>query len=148
MMQTCLPTSLHLADGNGGEYRKSYHGYPAPFAHLIESPQALSFTPMQIDTRNREHGVTAADVHKCTNFSGVGENGKKCAGYEPRQARYGRGWGGVPPGVTVPAYVHGLRRLPHDCEGPDEGRHNESRCHRVHAGDGAPGPHGGHRVSR
>ena len=32
-------------------------------------------------------------MHKCTNFSGVDPaTGKKCAGYEPRQARYGRGW--------------------------------------------------------
>jgi hypothetical protein len=41
-------------------------------------------TPMQIDTRNRDHGVTAADVTKCTNFT-------ECAGYEPRQARLGLG---------------------------------------------------------
>jgi hypothetical protein len=55
-------------------------------------------TPMQIDTRNRDHGVTAADVTKCTNFT-------ECAGYEPRQARYGRGWGGLTqPNKKVGAY--------------------------------------------
>ena len=42
---------------------------------------------MQIDTRNREHGVSAESVHNCTNMD-------ECAGYEPRQARYGRNWGG------------------------------------------------------
>jgi len=31
---TGLPTSLHLADGNGGEYRKSFHGFAAPVAYV------------------------------------------------------------------------------------------------------------------
>lgn len=43
---------------------------------------------MQIDTRNREHGIGPESVHNCTNMS-------LCAGYEPRQARYGRNWGGL-----------------------------------------------------
>ena len=50
-----LPTSLHLADGNGGEYRKSYHGFPAPVAYVVDSPQSVSVNPMFIDTWNREH---------------------------------------------------------------------------------------------
>jgi hypothetical protein len=41
-----LPTSLHLADGNGGEYRKSYHGFPAPVAYVIDSPQSVYCNPM------------------------------------------------------------------------------------------------------
>ena len=85
-------TKWFISEGNGGESRKSFHGYPAGFAQLMESPQNWHITPMQIDTRNREHGAQPTDVHKCTNMSGVGENGKKCVGYEPRQARYGRGW--------------------------------------------------------
>ena len=49
-----LPTSLHLADGNGGEYRKSYHGFPAPVAYVIDSPQSVYCNPMFIDTWNRD----------------------------------------------------------------------------------------------
>ena len=43
---------------------------------------------MQIDTRNRDCGVTPADLHKCPTFT---------PGVEPRQARYGRG---IPAGGT------------------------------------------------
>jgi len=65
---------------------------PLPLRLLRRSKQRLHrinwhITPMQIDTRNREHGVSAESVHNCTNMD-------ECAGYEPRQARYGRNWGG------------------------------------------------------
>lgn len=49
-----LPTSLHLADGNGGEYRKSYHAFPSPVAYVIDSPQSVFCNPMFIDTWNRD----------------------------------------------------------------------------------------------
>lgn len=49
-----LPTSLHLADGNGGEYRKSYHGFASPVAYVIDSPQSAHCNPMFIDTWNRD----------------------------------------------------------------------------------------------
>ena len=106
------PTGQMFSEGNGGESRKSFHGYPKGQAQLIESPTGWHINPMQIDTRNRVHGVTAADVHKCTNFSGVGENGKKCAGYEPRQARYGRGWGGVRGTPQNPGHYSGILECP------------------------------------
>ena len=48
-----LPTSAHLAAGNGGEYRKSYHGFAAPVAYVIDSPQSIHCNPMFIDTWNR-----------------------------------------------------------------------------------------------
>lgn len=67
--------------GNGGESRKSFHGYPNGFAQLIESPQSYHLTPMQIDTRNRECGATINDTNNCTQF---------IPGPEPLQARYGR----------------------------------------------------------
>ena len=105
-------TQQMFSEGNGGESRKSFHGYPAGQAQLIESPTGWHITPMQIDTRNREHGATAADVHKCTNFSGVGENGKPCAGYEPRQARYGRHWGGTLGSPKVPGHYSGILECP------------------------------------
>jgi hypothetical protein len=108
-------TKWFISEGNGGESRKSFHGYPEGFAQLIESPQNWHITPMQIDTRNRVHGVTAADVKKCTNFSGVGENGKPCAGYEPRQARYGRNWAGVDKSPADPGHYSGILECP--CNG-------------------------------
>merc|ERR1719433_1979019 len=77
-----IPASQMFSEGNGGESRRSYHGYPEGFAQLIESPQTWRIIPMQIDTRNRDCGVTPADIHNCTTFT---------PGPEPRQARYGRG---------------------------------------------------------
>ena len=77
-----IPTSQLFSEGNGGESRKSYHGYPDGYAQLIESPQSYHLTPMQIDTRNRECGATINDINNCTQF---------IAGIEPKQARYGRG---------------------------------------------------------
>ena len=76
-----IPTSQLFSEGNGGESRKSYHGYPAGYAQLIESPQSYHLTPMQIDTRNRDCGATSADINNCTQF---------IPGIEPKQARYGR----------------------------------------------------------
>ena len=70
-----------FSEGNGGESRKSFHGYPKGYAQLIQSPDSWHITPMQIDTRNRDCGVTPADVGKCTQF---------VPGPEPKQARYGQ----------------------------------------------------------
>jgi len=52
---TEIPTSQMISEGNGGEFRKSYHGYPKGFAQLIESPTTFHIQPMQIDTRNRHY---------------------------------------------------------------------------------------------
>ena len=49
-----VSTHLGLGGGNGGEYRKTYHGFPAPYARLLESPRQFQFTPMQIDTWHRD----------------------------------------------------------------------------------------------
>lgn len=76
------PTSQMFSEGNGGESRKSFHGYPTGFAQLIDSPNMWHITPMQIDTRNRDCGVTPKDIHNCVDF---------VPGPEPRQARYGLG---------------------------------------------------------
>merc|ERR1719199_1071109 len=77
-----IPTSQIISEGNGGESRKSFHGYPTGFAQLVESPTTWHITPMQIDTRNRDCGATPADVMNCTKF---------IPGPEPRQTRFGRG---------------------------------------------------------
>lgn len=75
-------SSQMFSEGNGGESRKSFHGYPQGYAQLITSPTAWHITPMQIDTRDRRCGATPADVHKCTQFK---------PWMEPKQSRYGRG---------------------------------------------------------
>eukprot|EP01084_Bolivina_argentea_P258905 436665_1 len=82
---TSIPVSQLFSEGNGGESRKSFHGYPKGYAQLIESPQSYNLLPMQVDTRNRDCGVTINDV---TNSS-CGD--KFIPGIEPIQSRYGRG---------------------------------------------------------
>tara|TARA_B100000123_G_scaffold268981_1_gene244388 strand:- start:1921 stop:3999 length:2079 start_codon:yes stop_codon:yes gene_type:complete len=47
------PSSQFFSEGNGGESRASYHGYPNGFAQIIFSPKIFRIQPMQIDTRNR-----------------------------------------------------------------------------------------------
>merc|ERR1719334_3053548 len=53
-----IPTSQFFSEGNGGEFRKSYHGYPLGMAQLIESPTTFHIQPMQIDTKNRHYNGT------------------------------------------------------------------------------------------
>ena len=36
------PTRALFDDGNGGEYRKTFHGYAPPFAQLVDSPTTIS----------------------------------------------------------------------------------------------------------
>jgi len=101
-------TSWFISEGNGGESRKSFHGYPQGYAQLLESPTSWHITPMQIDTRNREHGVGPESVGNCTNMT-------ECAGYEPRQARYGRNWGGLTQKNKKPDGYSGILECP--CNG-------------------------------
>lgn len=82
------PNNQMFSEGNGGESRKSFHGYPNGYAQLIESPEEWHITPMQIDTRNRDCGATPASINNCTRFT---------PGPEPKQARYGRG---IPEGTN------------------------------------------------
>jgi hypothetical protein len=49
-----IPSSTWFSEGNGGEWRKSYHGYPKKYAQLLQSPDTFSIIPMQIDTWNRD----------------------------------------------------------------------------------------------
>eukprot|EP00088_Acartia_fossae_P063657 TRINITY_DN7775_c0_g3_i4.p1 TRINITY_DN7775_c0_g3~~TRINITY_DN7775_c0_g3_i4.p1 ORF type:complete len:732 (-),score=82.04 TRINITY_DN7775_c0_g3_i4:96-2048(-) len=53
-----IPASQWFSEGNGGEFRKSFHGYPQGMAQLIDSPTAFHIEPMQIDTRNRHYNGT------------------------------------------------------------------------------------------
>lgn len=47
------PPSVVMHEGNGGEYRKSFHGFPRGTAQLVSSPASFIMQPMQIDTWNR-----------------------------------------------------------------------------------------------
>ena len=49
-----LPTSQTFYIGNGGEFRKSYHGMPPGTAQILHSPNLFHIQPMQIDTKNRD----------------------------------------------------------------------------------------------
>eukprot|EP00928_Gymnodinium_smaydae_P089563 TRINITY_DN7350_c0_g6_i1.p1 TRINITY_DN7350_c0_g6~~TRINITY_DN7350_c0_g6_i1.p1 ORF type:complete len:782 (-),score=96.02 TRINITY_DN7350_c0_g6_i1:86-2431(-) len=49
-----VPFQQAFGAANGGETRKSFHGYAPGFAQVIESPEQLQITPMQIDTWHRE----------------------------------------------------------------------------------------------
>lgn len=53
-----IPNHAFFAEGNGGEMRKSYHGYPKGMAQLVASPERFSIAPMQIDTHNRDNNST------------------------------------------------------------------------------------------
>ena len=83
---TSYPTNIVFKENPGGEYRKSYHGYPATscpgpghicrrtswpakenalfirypsgYAQLIASPNQWLVEPMQIDTHNRNYSLT------------------------------------------------------------------------------------------
>mmetsp|Transcript_48596 Transcript_48596/g.135802 ORF Transcript_48596/g.135802 Transcript_48596/m.135802 type:complete len:784 (-) Transcript_48596:90-2441(-) len=50
-----LPRQQDFSAANGGEVRKSFHGFPPGYAQIIQSPEQLQITPMQIDTWHREH---------------------------------------------------------------------------------------------
>lgn len=49
-----IPTAQSFGGANGGEVRKSFHGYAPGFVQVIKSPKTLQITPMQIDTWNRD----------------------------------------------------------------------------------------------
>eukprot|EP00434_Breviolum_minutum_P004320 symbB.v1.2.003807.t1/scaffold192.1/size616647/18 len=49
-----IPSRQDFRGANGGEFRKSFHGYPPGFVQVVASPTQFQITPMQIDTWNRE----------------------------------------------------------------------------------------------
>jgi len=49
-----VPTHQQFSSANGGEYRKTYHGFPPGYVLVLDSPTAWQLSPMQIDTWNRE----------------------------------------------------------------------------------------------
>jgi len=53
-----FPTNIVFKENPGGEYRKSYHGYPSGYGQFIHSPNQWLVEPMQIDTHNRAYSLT------------------------------------------------------------------------------------------
>jgi|EP01047_Picozoa_sp_COSAG01_P023257 hypothetical protein len=47
------PVKVRATSSNGGEYRRSFHGFPPGYALVVDSPTHVQTTPMQIDTWNR-----------------------------------------------------------------------------------------------
>ena len=52
-----FPVSIVYKENPGGEFRKSYHGYPSGYAQLIHSPTQWIVEPMQVDTHNRNYDI-------------------------------------------------------------------------------------------
>lgn len=59
------PQVQFFSEANGGEMRGSWHGYPPRgYAQLIQSPDAFSAVPMQIDTWDRRPDTAAYEPHR------------------------------------------------------------------------------------
>ncbi len=67
-----IPDAQFFSEANGGEFRKSFHGYPAGYAQLIYSPTTFKIQPMQIDTHNREYNGTGFKVMLLAPCSRIG----------------------------------------------------------------------------
>ena len=57
------PVKVAATSSNGGEYRKSFHGFPPGYALVVDSPTAMQVTPMQIDTWHREKMNISANTN-------------------------------------------------------------------------------------
>jgi hypothetical protein len=58
------PSNIVFKENPGGEFRKSYHGYPAGYAQLIHSPNQWVVEPMQIDTHNRNYKINDVEGYR------------------------------------------------------------------------------------
>ena len=47
-------THIPFSSANGGEYRKTFHGFAPSYVLRLDSPKQVQITPMQIDTFNRD----------------------------------------------------------------------------------------------
>lgn len=59
------PSSAMFSDGNGGEYRKSFHALAPPFVQLVDSPRTLAGSPMQA----RRPPKSAPPAHNSSGFA-------------------------------------------------------------------------------
>jgi len=49
-----VPQWQWFSSANGGEYRKTFHGFTPGYVMIVDSPTEVQMTPMQIDTWNRD----------------------------------------------------------------------------------------------
>ncbi len=49
--------TLWFKENPGGEFRKSYHGYPSGYGQFLYSPSQWIVEPMQVDTHNRNYDI-------------------------------------------------------------------------------------------
>eukprot|EP00041_Stephanoeca_diplocostata_P039733 m.1637620 g.1637620 ORF g.1637620 m.1637620 type:complete len:886 (-) comp25984_c0_seq1:1972-4629(-) len=70
------PTNIVFKENPGGEFRKSYHGYPSGYAQLLHSPTQWVVEPMQIDTHNREFDINEQTGYKPTFLPEMDHNNK------------------------------------------------------------------------
>eukprot|EP00040_Diaphanoeca_grandis_P032470 m.196795 g.196795 ORF g.196795 m.196795 type:complete len:870 (+) comp32636_c0_seq1:40-2649(+) len=59
-----FPTNIVFKENPGGEFRKSYHGYPGGYAQLLHSPTNWNVEPMQIDTHNRKFQINEQEGYE------------------------------------------------------------------------------------
>ena len=64
--KSSIPTHQQFSSANGGEYRKTYHGFPPGYALVVDSPTAMQISPMQIDTWNRDAMNISAPGYACS----------------------------------------------------------------------------------
>ncbi len=69
------PTSIVFKENPGGEFRKSYHGYPKGYAQLLASPTHWVVEPMQIDTHHRGYDLTDPAGYKPWHLPSLQSNG-------------------------------------------------------------------------
>ncbi|CAE7423852.1 unnamed protein product [Symbiodinium natans] len=58
------PTNIVFKENPGGEFRKSFHGYPSGYAQLVHSPKTWVVEPMQIDTHHRHFGINSQEGYR------------------------------------------------------------------------------------
>ena len=65
-----LPSNIAFGGANGGEYRKTFHGYAPGYVQVIESPEQIQITPMQVAASSSQL-LRSADCC-CRSTPGIG----------------------------------------------------------------------------
>lgn len=68
-----IPSRQDFRGANGGEFRKSFHGYPPGFAQVVASPTQFQITPMQMLGRSGKQKllrdvIRMSSDYKCYTF--------------------------------------------------------------------------------
>ena len=78
------PSNIVFKENPGGEFRKSYHGYPSGYAQLIASPTQWIVEPMQIDTHPRTFNITDNEGYKPSFIPKIQSQNRTVTDYEDR----------------------------------------------------------------